>query len=365
MKSPAWPRCLRLAFVFVSLLLGSGAWAQMAGVAVYKDRAGQADDYAKVLPFQRMVSYAAVTNFFTGASAPVIIERGRLVTVVTFDDIATRDLLGDGDKAVLLQKQDELRQVGQRFAAARAYLNPVAAEITANLLRLNNGEVRYRGAWTSAASHAAMLARQREMAAEETKRMQAAAEDRKRRETNLASARQNLAAQWLLKTHESYLAALEKERASAGAGGTRQITLPGNVAAGALTLPKHRGGEVGLKEGLTATAPALLFVNDKDQCISCRLAFTIVYEEDQIANHGEMQAAAAVLEQMEPGLASWLPLAVVSGQTRLDFLKNSSQRAEVVKIEREISGTKCELTMTAATVHDDGSVHSIATLTIR
>ncbi|WP_265596256.1 hypothetical protein [Verrucomicrobium sp. BvORR106] len=333
----------------------------LAGIALVRDRPGQADEFAKAVPFQRMGAYAVVTNFYSGASNPLIVENVRIAHVVIFDDVETRDLIDDADKGFLQHKQDELKRVSQKFPAARYAVNPLYQSLTISLQKMAEGQVRFRGAWISSRSYEGLLAKQREDAEKETARVKAAADDRKQRDANLTSSRQNLAARWLLKDHKNYVTDLEKQPA----GGSASLVVSEALSTGALLLPKTRAGEVALKEGASPSSPAFLFVRQQNRCTSFRLAFTIVYEDREIANPAELQAAVNMLSQLDSGMASWLPMAVVSGQTKLVLLKNSSRKMEQVTVSREVAAMTCLVTVTPETANEDGSVFSVVCLTVR
>lgn len=335
------------------------------GIAIYRDRVGQSDEFAKAFIFQRIARYTAVTNFFISSPSPLIIENSRVVTVLMFEEFQQKDFVDDTDLAMLSHQLSFVRDTMKKFPAANEQLRKVSETLQLYVSKMGAGQVKFRGSWTTAMAYQLVVNKeiqaveeerrqQKQIADDKDKRKKAEEIEKLRRESNLKIHPSTLAGEWLIKEFGAFVIAVEKTQSDA----VKPLKLPEKIITGALELPLQKDYETGLREGSGTYSPAILFLYKGNECRAFCLGVPFKLDGDEIVNKQELQGALFTISSFLPEVSGWLPLAIVSAKTKLDFQNKKGAKKEYAVVERNFSGHVCEVKLSETQVNDDGVLYS-------
>lgn len=342
----------------------AGAQGTAAGIVIYKERPSQGDEFADAALFKKTSQFAASSTFDIGGPNALVLENPRIAAIATFDDLLTRNLVDDTDRAMMAQKDTEIAALAARYPKAAPLLKPYQTALKVQLTNLSGGQVRLHGNWMPLASYQQMVKQQLQMAQDRDKQRLAEIEDRGNRERNLRARRPTLAGRFLVKNYAQFTDALSDGPASASAQAGVALVLPPAIATGGVPLPRIRGKEMAITEGHGLGSPAVLVLSEGGIVRSFRVAIAMRMEDDRVANAEDLRSAAAVLRTSMPDLAEALPLCVVSARTRLEFQRVSGGSKGEARVTREFGGHRCEIVVTEPEVFDDGSMNSILAVSV-
>lgn len=395
--------------------LGQAQNDYAVGIVIHKERPTQGDEFAKATLFKRMGRFAVTTSFHIGVATPVVIENANIAAIATFDDLFTRDLLSDTDRAALQAKRTELAQLSARYPSSAPLLKTVIELLGKFQADMEGGQVRFRGGWTSSKAFDAFvkteekkvrdaaMAREKTMAdkkaaeeqrvkeqqmaearllaekraAEESKRMGdekariegekklaeeqrqnlLRAEEASRYEGNLKKHRQNFAARLLLKNIADFTSTIASPTSPDAEMSATPIQIPTEWLKSGEPLPPFKNAKTAVKEGSTVSAPTVVYATDSTHCLAVRLAVPLRVEGANLINPADLRGLREMVSQLSPGIADWLPLGVVSTRTKLAAGREAS-------ISRVLHGHACDLVYTTPVMHDDGLFYGYLTLTI-
>jgi hypothetical protein len=401
MKSSA-PFLLRLGMAIL-VILGSGSSALATqegpnedygfyeGIAIYREYVDQPDESAIAFRYHTYEDLSSVMSFDVGKASPVNLPAQKVVAMVKFQEFHLCDLLNGGMRAELESYRQTLLKAIKRYPSTRPYLKGIIDRLEACLKQFDSGQVRYNGKWMSPDAYrkleqseraeyekreavakrvAAEVAERNRVAAEEkAKRVKAEAEETATRERNLRSTPATIAGQFLMKNYDNFAGNVKwRVEKGADAQGTA-MKLPEKIIQGAAAMPaigpdEPRQAQVGLREGVTPNAPAVLFARTSLGCIVLRLAVVLKLDGDTIVNADEIQGALRMLSQADPAVADWFLLGIVSARAKIKFQRNVAGKGGIGRVLRQFGSKLCDVYVTEPALFDDGSFYSTVCISV-
>ena len=356
--------------------------SQEEGIVVYRERDVQDDEFAPAVRFKSYVRYPSVFHFDIGTGTPMILANYLVAAVITVQDFGVCNLVDDADRARLEAYKVKMQGWAKHYQKAAPLIRSKIDELDGYLKQLNSGMVRYNKQWiTREAYQANEAAHHREIEAMDRERMQrnelarSAASRLVQLDQNLTTAKTvTLGGHYLLSRFNDFYNLAVDYHNGGGFKNQVRMCLPDNIIQGALPLPgidvnNVQTAEVGLREGVSPGAPAVLFIKDEKGVLSLRLAIALKMDGDSIANTSDLQAAARLLTTVNSELADWLPLALVSARAKLEFQRNNQGKAGTARVStnwvsRPIGGRYCDLMMVAPVVHTDGAFYAMLMISV-
>ena len=355
---------------------------QEEGIVVYRERDVQDDEFAPAVRFKGYVRYPSVFHFDIGTGTPMILANYLVAAVITVQDFGVCNLIDDADRARLEAHKLKMQGWAKHYQKAAPLIRSKVDELDGYLKKLSSGMVRYNKLWVTREAYQANEAvHNREIEAMDRERMQKtelarnAASRLVQLDQNLTTAKTvTLGGHYLLSRYYDFYNLAVDYHNGGGFKNQVRMCLPDNIIQGALPLPgidvnNVQTAEVGLREGVSPGAPAVLFIKDEKGVLSLRLAIALKMDGDAIANTRDLQAAARLLTTVNPELADWLPLALVSARAKLEFQRNNQGKAGIARVStnwvsRPIGGRYCDLMMVAPVVHADGAFYAMLMISV-
>jgi len=396
------PFLVRLSCVIALVLAGcQTAWAQSMqpeqvkgeGVLVYRERDSQSDEFAPAIKFKGFEKFSSVFHFDVGTGNPMILPTYLVAAIIRFDELQGDELISEADQAKLEAYVRKLKDMVKRHPRAASVSKPVIAGLDDDLKKMKSGWVRHIKQWVTRDAYEAERESQRrqEVAEREAReRMQAAAqrsEYENQQRIRATDERENqITANWKscrpvtfggvhLKAEFGDFFDLSVANINRAKPVSR-MQLPASITQGAMDLPGIYDGPggfqtagCGFREGTSSGAPAVLFVHDDKGCMMFRIAVALKTEGDTTVNTGDLQAAARMLSSTLPEIADWLPLAMVSARTKLQFQRNAEGKAGKAWVPKfggwtKVGGHYCSLKANAPVVQADGSFYSMVVVSV-
>lgn len=359
---PFYRRLLTGCTPFLFLLVGEPSWG--AGLLILKG-SNPSPEFARVLPFTKCERFAVSYKVETIASGLQVYTANEVFDLIEYDStLLKRDLVTDQDFAAIQEVVSRAALLGQRYPALRKDTPAFVKPLNDVLSYHSQGLVQFRGSWIRFADYQAVIAKEDAARAEQDRKREEEYRDKVQRDRNLKSRPQTLAARSLLKDYPGFLQGLERDGfANSGPGVKLGLSLQPEGAS--LPLPKYKKYDLILREGRSFDSPAVLTAVSDVGCNALKLAVGIRTDGDEIANAADLEAAKRLLQAALPEIGAWLPLGVVSARTKLQFSRMKPGAEQIATVSREIGGRLCELTLTEPVTHDDGTLHTILSVTIR
>ena len=348
------------------------------GVVVYREHEGQTDEFAVGIRFKSYNKLAPPNlTFDVGSGTPVQIGQHLVISILAFPDFLKSDLVSGGDKSQL----DDFRSVMGAAIKKHPKIKPLLKEPMASLdevlKKYDAGERRIAGNWLSAEEFKAKV--DRENAAEKQK-VQAQNEARQRYSEavqNLSKRLPTMAGSNLLASYEFFMNNYFEYARASKPSGPNYIQLPEAITNGAIALPSMASNmaayvtndwsacDIGLREGLTYSAPAVIFAKNSRGCTAFLLAIPLKWDRDRkVLNDKEFQGAFTFLSKVAPDVAEWLPLGIASAITKVEFQRRASGKSQSVVIKAGFTNLDCRLDMTDYQLAGDGSLYDVVYLTV-
>lgn len=390
------------------------------GAAIVRSRVGESDEFASALLFTRMDRYAVVVNFFTDTPNAIVVQNALVAEVMSFDDLFTRDLIDDSDKAFVAQKKSGLTTMMKRFPKAAPVVKQVLLAVQQYESNIESDQVRFRGGWTTRYAYTARLkteedrrvaemqqlkdkqrakeemaasiklaeekskqaeaTRKREeeaaqmekqrladalaakTVADEKRRQAEETTDTARREGNLKSRPVALAAQHLLAGFGVFSKMLDSMPSSGEPTAEMKLPAAWNIAA-VTPLPRIQGHETSLRAGAAASSTSAVFVHEAGRIIAVQLGVPLRMEKGKLGNATDLRELHLVLSSLDSAVAQWLPFGMVSARTKLEL--RSLDDDGNATVSRNFDGRIAELSMSEPALHDDGGFYAYLTMSLR
>ena len=399
------PFLVRLSCVIALVLAACQAgWSQSMqserykgeGILVYRERDSQSDEFAPAIKFKSYEKFSSVFHFDVGTGNPMILPTYLVAAIISSDELQADQLINGADQAKLEAHVHKLKDWVKRYPRAATLGKPLIAGFDEDLKKMKSGWVRDMKKWLTREAYEAEQAeyRRKEMLEQEGReRIRAAVQrseyDQQEREkaatglrvqhtANLTNCKPvTFGGRHLMGSWEDFLGIAVNDIYNAKA--RSRMTLPQSITQGALDLPGIKSASAGagtvplagcgFREGSSSGAPAVLYMHDDKGCLMFRLALALKTEGDTTVNTGDLQAATRMLSSALPEIADWLPLAIVSARTKLQFQRSAQGKAEKAWVPKfggwtKIGGHFCSLKVNAPVVQADGSFYSMVMVSV-
>ncbi|HEY1083869.1 MAG TPA: hypothetical protein VGE29_16520 [Prosthecobacter sp.] len=337
---------------------------RIMGVVVYEGQVQQAAHEMEAVAYMNTESFPVTMTLTLENRRKIRLARGSIATVADFTDVLSCNLMSARDFDFLQSQEDFFEEIASRHPKAAPLLKGILAEINSFQEKVELGQVRISGRWTTKAEHEARIqarkeaeeamseaAHQRYLAKMEKQRQEMQeAQDAEQREKNLQLQVGNPSGQILLKRFQEMKELLEAHELTSLWG----EPLAGGYQALPQPLPPVAGFETTLYTANSSSGIAFLAIQDGSEVKALRFAVPLLGNGENVTNTDVAQAFQTHIASVSQQAGSWLPLAVASARTQL---KSRPTLKESV-IRGTLDQRSCELILTTPELQESGSFRS-------
>jgi hypothetical protein len=300
----------------IGILIGSkGSGAEVAnGLAFIKNSGSGSDAGTTGTLYVNLAKGNPLTKLNLGGGRSLEVETIRIAVDLPFNQIFSRDLVSVDETKAHKALIEQMETNKARFPMAKANVEPAVESVRLQLKRLENGEVRFRGAWVARSEFEIMTSE----AKGSTSR---AADDVSTRISNISKIHPNDSAQFLIQKYQVIKKVLGSKLVGVQSERDRFGPFSAALKQGSLPITRFKDD---LDPRLYATeekdGPAAIWVvREKDDSIvavAAACAISVNRVSGEIKSGGQYERFRKFLGTYAAGSEDTVPAAIIAARVR-------------------------------------------------